>query len=226
MRLSRTVPVFAALILLAGCSRPPRIDIQTFEVRYLDEERLSQLIHPYIFFDREGAPGTYSLSGNVLTVRETPDNLSRIRAVLNEYDVKKPSILLHVDIIEANGGGIDSSFEDIKDIYDRLIELFKFEGYARVAGGVLSTMEGKHVSHSMGADRARGGIYQFFAACGRLYQEDGKWVLYVEMELLSAGPTLLSTSALLREGQTTLVGTSSTGDVKAVILAVRPEIVN
>lgn len=223
MRLTRTAPVFAALILLAGCSRPPRIDIQTFEIRYLDEERLSQLVHPYIFFDRDGAPGTYSLSGNVLTVRETPDNLSRIRAVLVEYDVKKPSILLHVDIIEANGGEVDPS---IAGISSRLKELFKFEGYTRVAGGVLSTMEGTHVSHSMGSDRVRGGIYQFFANCGRLYQEEGKWVLYAEMELRSAGPTLLSTSALLREGQTTLVGTSSIGEVKAVILAVRTEIVN
>jgi len=225
MKIIRMTVLFIGLLVIAGCGRTPKLEIETFEVNHLDQHQLSQLIDPYIFYDREGTSGMYTLSRNILTVRETPDNLSRIAAVLNKYDIKKPSIMLYIDVIEANGGDIDPS---IQDIADRLRELFRFTGYTRVAGGVISATEGGIVEQTMGvADGGDRGSFDFHARFGRLAHDDGEWTLYAEaLELRRKDGTKISTSALLRVGQTTLVGTSLSGpDVKAVILAVRPEII-
>ena len=221
MKTMRMTAVLIGLFVMAGCSRAPKLEIETFEVNHLDAYRLSQLVEPYIFYDREGTDGMYTLSGNVLTVRETPDNLARIAAVLHRYDIKKPSIMLHIDVIEANGGDVDPS---IQDIADRLRELFRFTGYTKVAGGIISVTEDGMVKQTMGA--SSGSAFEFQARFGRLANEDGEWTLYAEnLDLRRQDGTTISTSALLRVGQTTLVGTSLEGpDVKAVILAVRPEI--
>ena len=226
MKIMKTSALFIGLLVIAGCGRTPKLEIETFEVKYLDQHQLSQLIEPYIFYGREGADGMYTLSGSILTVRETPDNLSRIAVVLQAYDIKKPSIRLHVDVIEANGGEVDPA---VQKIAEQLKELFKFEGYRKVGGGVLLTTENAQVEHSMGDKRSRTFWYTFTANCGRLSQEEGDWMLFTEMYLRRGDGMEISTSALLREGQTTLVGTSAAGDPetgsKAVILAVRPEIV-
>jgi len=225
MKTLRMCAVLLGLFVIAGCGSTPKLEIETFEVNHLDSYRLSQLVEPYIFYDREGAAGMYTQSGNVLTVRETPDNLVRIAAVLQRYDIKKPSIILYIDVIEANGGDIDPSIQDIADL---LRELFRFSGYTKVAGGVISVTEGGVVQQTMGASSGgnQRGSFEFQARFSQLAEEDGEWTLYAEnLSLRRQDGTNISTSALLRVGQTTLVGTSLAGpDVKAVILAVRPEI--
>jgi hypothetical protein len=207
MKTVKMTAVLLVLLVIAGCGKAPRLEIETFEVNHIEHYQLTQLIEPYIFYGREGSEGMYTVSGNVLTVRETPDNLARIAAVLQKYDVRKPSIMLHIDVIEADGGEIDPS---IQDIADRLRELFRFTGYERVAGGVTGS----------------NGTFSFQARIGRISQEDGDWTLYAESLYLRRGDgTVIRTSAQLRVGQTTLVGTSLEGSgAKAVILAVRPEI--
>ncbi|MFC1545656.1 hypothetical protein ACFL44_03100 [Gemmatimonadota bacterium] len=224
MKTMRMTAVLLGLFVIAGCGRTPKLEIETFEVNNLDQHRLSQLIEPYIFYGREGTDGMYTLSGNILTVRETPDNLARITDVLRMYDVRKPEIMLHIDIIEADGGDIDPS---IQDIADRLRELFRFTGYTKVAGGIISVTEGGSVEQTMGASsESERGSFHFSARFGRLADEDGQWTLFAEsLDLRRRDGTTISTSALLRTGQTTLVGTSLEGPgAKAVILAVRPEI--
>ncbi len=224
MKTMRMTAVLIGLLVMAGCGGTPKLEIETFEVNHLNQHQLSQLIEPYIFYDREGTSGMYTLSGNILTVRETPDNLARIGAVLHQYDIKKPSIMLHIDVIEANGGGIDPS---IQDIADRLRELFRFTGYTRVAGGVISATEWSNVEQSMGVSGRGGYSFHLNASIGRLSRQEDEWVLYAEnIHLRGNNGVTISTSALLRIGQTTLVGTSLSGpNVKAIILAVRPEII-
>ncbi len=67
-----------------------------------------------------------------------------------------------------------------------------------------------------------GSAYRFEARLGRLTEDEGEWLLFADLLLSQYGTDLLSTSAIIRNGQTTLVGTTLDGDVKAVILAVRP----
>ncbi len=225
MKTVKMTAVLLVLLVIAGCGKAPRLEIETFEVNHIEHYQLTQLIEPYIFYGREGSEGMYTVSGNVLTVRETPDNLARIAAVLLKYDVRKPSIMLHIDVIEADGGEIDPS---IQDIAERLRELFRFTGYERVAGGVMAVTEGSEIDQTMGVGGVTGSssTFSFQARIGRISQEDGDWTLYAESLYLRRGDgTVIRTSAQLRVGQTTLVGTSLEGSgAKAVILAVRPEI--
>jgi len=225
MKTLKMTAILLVLLVIAGCGRGPKLEIETFEVNHIEHYQLTQLVEPYIFSGREGAQGMYTVSGNVLTVRETSDNLGRIAAVLQKYDVRKPSIMLHIDVIEADGGEIDPS---IQDIADRLRELFRFTGYQRVAGGVVAITEGSEIDQTMGVggSTGSGGSFSFQARIGRIGQEDGDWTLYAEsLYLRRDDGTVIRTSAQLRVGQTTLVGTSLEGSgAKAVILAVRPEI--
>jgi hypothetical protein len=217
--------ILFGLLVIAGCGRTPQLEIETFEVNNIENYQLTQLIEPYIFYGREGAAGMYTISDNVLTVRETPDNLARIAEILERYDVRKPSIMLHVDVIEADGGDIDPA---IQDIADRLRDLFRFTGYERVAGGVLAVTEGSEVDQTMGIGGESGAsrYFSFQARIGRIGLKEGNWTVYAENLSLRRGDgAAIRTSALLRVGQTTLVGTSLAGsDAKALILAVRPEI--
>ncbi len=218
MKTLKPLFLIIAVAIAAGCSGGPKMETRAFEVKYLEIDRAYQLVDPYVFRERENSPGIISISGHVLTVRETVDNLTRIEAVLRQFDKKQPEITLYVDVIEADGGDVDPA---ISVIQIELAELFKFTGYRRAAGGVLTATEGSSVEQSMGVDR---GSYVFEARCRRLTKDDGEWLLLIDLRLNQYTTDLLSTSAMIRDGQTTLVGTTLDGDVKAVILAVRLEI--
>ena len=218
MRIAKPVFLMIIVAIAAGCSGGPQMETMTFEVKYLEMNRVYDLIEPYVFRDREKNPGTISISGHILTVRETMDNLSRVESVLRQFDIKQPKIILHIDVIEANGGDVDPA---IADIQAELAELFKFTGYRRAAGGVLTATEGSSVEQSMGVG---GGSYVFEARCGRLTEDEGEWLLFIDLQLSRYERNLLRTSAMIRDGQTTLVGTSLDMDVKAVILAITLEI--
>jgi hypothetical protein len=218
MKILKALLLIVSAVAVVGCSGGPQLETRVFEVKYLEMHRVHQLVEPYVFYNRKDAPGTFSMSGQLLTVRETADNLTRIELVLAQFDQKRPEIMLHVDVIEANGGEVDPA---IADIQVELAELFKFTGYTRVAGGVLTAIEGRLVTQSMGIGNS---AYRFEAQCGHLTEDEGEWLLFTDLQLSRYGRDLLSTSAMIRDGQTTLVGTSLEGDVKAVILAIRPEI--
>jgi len=218
MRIAKPVFLMIVVAIAAGCSGGPQLETRTFEVKYLEMNRAHALVEPYVFMDREKNPGNMTVSGNILTVRESADNLTRIAVVLEEFDKKQPEITLHIDVIEANGGGVDPQ---IADIQVELSGLFKFDGYTRAAGGVLMATEDTYVAQTMGVS---GGAYRFEARLGRLTEDEGEWLLFADLRLSRYGTDLLNTSAIIRNGQTTLVGTTLDGDVKAVILAVRPVI--
>ncbi len=220
MRYSRFITLLAVAFTAAGCGRTPQLDVRSFEVAYMNPEQAVELITPYVFSDRDGAAGTYSVAGNIVTVRETTDNLNRIEALLRQYDLRKPLVTLHIDVIEADGGGVDPA---IAGIAGQLRELFNFSGYQRAAGGLASAAEGSRLVQSMGVTGANRS-YQVTIHCGRFIQAEGIWIIPASLGF-SSGRGLVDTEVRLREGQTTLIGTSTTGDIKAVILAIRPEIV-
>jgi len=218
MKSIKLMSLLAVVLLLAGCGHRPELEIRTFDIKHLDPGMAIQIIEPYVFDDREIAPGNYSLSGSTITVRETRDNLRRIAEILGRYDVEKPPVTLFIDVIEADGAGeVDEALEGI---LDDLEKLFRFQGYRRVASGVLPIMEGQEVSHRMG----RFAGYSFEAYPRRMIQDQhDTWQIYMDMTLTKDGFHMLHTSATLRDAQTTLLGTSTDEEgIRAIILAIRP----
>ena len=80
----RRMMLAMTLVVLAGCGGAD-LETRTFQLRYLPRHEAQALIAPYVFTDREGAPGAMSASESAVTVRETGDNLARIERMLAEF---------------------------------------------------------------------------------------------------------------------------------------------
>ena len=108
----------AALAGLAlACSAQPQLETRTFELKHLDGGRAEVIITPYVYRERPGAQGMISVAGNVVTVRETTDNLDRIARVLAEVDRPRPTLRPVFKIIEANGKSIRHFGHLVQSLY-------------------------------------------------------------------------------------------------------------
>jgi len=127
-RIGMAMVVGAILVLgAAGCSKDdtPELETRTFEVLHLEDWVAEALVEPYVYANRQGAPGMASMVDGKLTVRETPDNLQRIEEVLFEFDRPTPAVRLTFQIIEANGStGTDPQ---IAEVEEALRQLFRFD---------------------------------------------------------------------------------------------------
>ena len=76
----------ALIALVAGCSRSQQLETRTFELRHLTSSAAEDIVEPYVYEDRPGAPGKVQTAGRLISVRETRDNLDRIGRVLEQFD--------------------------------------------------------------------------------------------------------------------------------------------
>jgi len=191
---------------------------------YLDDDVASELIAPYIYFERKGGPGAMTVTEGKLTVRETAENLDRIKAVLAEFDKPKPGVRLTFQLIEANG--YESTDPEILEVEKALRDLFRFEGYRLVGEAVVNGMEGSYLRQ----DVPSAGDVPFHLETGirdvRTDSMGGSVALEVVLEAWDSD--LLATTVRVRAGQTAVLGsaamrTKETGG-RTLILAVRPEL--
>lgn len=207
----------AALLAVGACDAAPTLETRTYALQHLDPNEAAQLIDPYIYGDREGAPGAISGNDRALTVRETADNLERIERVLAEYDQPQPDIRLHFQLIEADG------FTDrdprIAEVEAELRELFRFDGYRLAGEAFVTATDGSEVMQGLqGSDD----LYEVFA---RVYRISTTTIRLDEVRLegrsLGVG---LQTTVNIRPGQTLVLGSSPlAGSTTTLLLAVRAE---
>lgn len=224
------LPLAAAF---GGCADAP-LDTRTFEVQYLAPHEVERLIAPYVFTDRESRPGTMSSAEGVITVRETVDNLDKIARVLEEFDRPRPSVMLHFQIIEADGE--TTSDPAIAEVEAELRRLFRFEGYQLVAetqvGGIQGTgIRQMVVPSGRGAPRPGGASdagEAFMIRAGVTEVRTGGQAPTVTLDVLLAANIgdILSTTVTIPAGHSVVLGTASPpGFEAALILVVRAEIV-
>ena len=216
----------AAIALVTSACSGPQLETQTFELQYLDAHTAASLIEPYVYFDREGTPGTISTAGDMashlITVRETRDNLQKIERVLSEYDKPAPMVQLHFQLIEANGAA--TSDPEIEEIESALQRLFKFDGYSLLADAMLGGVEGSGVTQGMG-----GGNRDFMieARIRDVRGSGNSGTVRFEVRLFENNVgTIFETTANVRAGQTMVLGsTRPRPQRETLILAVRPEVI-
>ena len=205
----------AGILALSGCQRGTRLDTRTYTLKHLDPNTAEQLVGPYIYGDREGAPGTMSATAGALTVRETPDNLDKIQRVLDQYDMPRPDVRLHFQLIEADGfTGTDSA---IAPVEAQLRKIFQFKGYKLVGEAVLGVTDRSHVRQ-----RLSGG----YVIEGDIGWQDATTIRLQDIELRAPKlGTVLATTVNVRPGQTLVVGSASKGDggTTTLLLTVRAE---
>jgi type II secretory pathway component GspD/PulD (secretin) len=205
-----------ALSALVACGGAPQLETRTFELKFLHGSEASDLIGPYVFLDRPSAKGAMSLAGNLLTVRETRDNLDRVARVLAQYDRPKPMVRLAFHLIAADGAAVHDSA--IADIEGALRKLFRFRGYRLVEDGVVTATPGSVVSQQLGDYVLTADVRQVAGAGDSAVIEMG-----VNVRRFAIG---FSTRVGVPAGKTAVLGNIGQDPRGTLILTVRPELIN
>jgi len=217
--------LFAAIGLWAALrlfSPEPALETETFELQYLADWEATQLIEPYVWGDRPGAPGTASSISNTLTVRETPDNLEKVRRVLSEYDRPKPTVRLHFQLIGADGAA--TTDPAIAEVETELRKLFRYEGYELLTEAVVGGTEGSHIEQVVGA-RQEAWIVTAAIVNVRAVGDSGTVQIHAGVRSTNWGS--FETTVNARFGQTLVVGNAQLmSDGGTLILTVRPEVIH
>lgn len=222
------IGLFAALLgmmvwaLMRYQASAPALETRTFELQYMEPHEARDLIRPYVWDDRAGAAGTMSAADNTISVRETPDNLDRIAAVLEEFDRPRPTVRLHFQLIEADGAARGDPA--IADVEAELRRLFRYEGYRLVNEAVVGGMEGSHIEQIVGADTPDE-TWVILATIGSVRVIDDSGWVQMEVGVRNPRRGAFMTRVNARIGQTMVVGNAElmTGG-GTLILTVRPEI--
>ena len=216
--------------IFAACDRTPELDTRTFQLQSLSVNEARMIIDPYVYGDRPNAPGTSSAMRGLLTVRETPDNLEKIARVLSEFDVPSQNLQLYIQLISANGAR--TADPAIAELEAELRQLFRFDGYELVAEGLLTGLEGSTVQQTMFDQRGQRAdpnlaVYFVSADIGDVAGlGDSAVVTLPYIRLESAGDVQFSASVALGIGHTVMLGTMQLPGNRALILAVRAELVD
>ena len=224
--------------LFMGCE-PDSLEVRTFTLERLESQDAYSLVEPYVYFDREGRPGTMNMSDGLITVRELPENLDRIAVVLMEHDRARASVRLHFQLIQANG--FDDRDESIQAVETELRKLLRYDGYRLVGEAVLQLREGggggQALQGMLEGVSPQDSQFGLEAAIGMVSTDDvwglekGEEVIYqastVELfvELGHFDTNILRTDVNAADGQSLVLGTTSPlfGGV-ALILVVTPTI--
>lgn len=129
---------------LGGCDagwgeRETQLETRTFALDHIEASEAANLIGPYIYAERVGAPGMVSEAQRdspAITVRETSDNLDRIAAVLAEFD--RPTdrtLVFKFQLIAPNGSKRDPR---IADVVNELQQFLRFDGYSLAGEAFVS----------------------------------------------------------------------------------------
>ncbi len=89
---TKTLTMGALSLLIAACEMTPDLETRTFAVQHLQPHEVGELIDPYVYGEREGAPGALSVIEGAVTIRETADNLAQIERVLAQFDQARPDV--------------------------------------------------------------------------------------------------------------------------------------
>jgi len=218
MKRGLSAALFLGLIAASACDRSADLEVRTFSLEYLAPYQAQPLIEPYIFGDRDGAPGMASATDGAITVRETADNLGQIARVLSEYDKPRADIRLHFQLIEADG--FTDGDTRIAVVELELRKIFQFRGYRLAGESFVAATDGSEFAQQMqGADdmyEIRGSVSWAGPNSIRL----GEVTLFAQ----SRG-TVLQTTVNVRPGQTLVLGSSpkGVGSTATLLLTLRAE---
>lgn len=216
-KMAMLTTLFLATGYVSSCDRPAGLEVRTFRIEHLRPNDAINLIDPYVYGDREGAPGAVSTIEGAITVRETADNLERISRVLAEFDRPQPDMRLRFQLIEADG--FTDSDASIAAVETELRKIFQFRGYRLAGETFVSATDGSDIQQGM---RASDGTFSITGAVYRV----SPGVIRLESVTLwgpDGGPTL-QTTVTIRPGQTVILGSSpKNGSTATLLLTVRAE---
>ena len=217
-------PLGALLAVLAmtlgGCDgwgeRRTQLETRTFALHHIGANEAGDLIGPYIYAERLGAPGMVSeVQDNLpaITVRETADNLERIAAVLAEFDRPRDRTLaLKFQLISPNGSESDPR---IADVVDALRRFLRFDGYY-LAGETLVSLASGGFQQSIRTEGVTYGILGYYRPARKGL--DIRLQRPSEAGSFSSTTQVLETSVMIQPGKTLVLGTIIEDDETAILV--------
>ncbi len=207
--------------LLWGCDTTPELDVRTFNLQNRSGFEAAELINPYVYSDREGAPGAMSALPDAITVRETPDNLSKIERVLAEFDKAIPSVQLTFQLIEADS--FTDEDPDIAEVVQELRALFRFQGY-RLLGEAMVTLGGSQMASQEFSTRFLGPEETFSLEGETRMDRPGAVRLQGLRLWFETNDAVLESSVTVSRGQTVVIGGArARAGGRTLILTVRAD---
>lgn len=209
--MKKTMAVLAlAALALGACDKRRGMSVRTYTLHRLTVDEAETLLTPYV---DEG--GFISGKNRFLTVRERPQKLDSIAAILQRYDGAPQPVSLHFQVIEAGDfAGGDSA---IARVEAPLRELFRYRGYRLLGEVTVQAMEGAPFHQEQPGLRVGGSVREVTPA-----GPDARVTL--EVEVASDGGSV-STSVSGAPGKTLVVGSQKKTGGGAIIAAVTPELV-
>lgn len=205
-RLWRLVCSLAVAVLLGACRPDGGLETRTFELTHLEPNEAVGLLDPYVYGDREGASGAIGVGSHAITVRELPENLDRIEAVLAEFDRPPPALLLDFRLVHADGHA--SQDPEIAEVEAELRRLFRFQGYRLIGGTVVRGTENTYLQQNLVTHE--GMPFELEVAVGGVRGKPGDRTIELRVQL---GPqfegTALEAELRVKENQTVVLGTTS-----------------
>lgn len=208
------------IVAIAGCnpsdtsshgsqaSSYVELETRTFHLKHMEPRAAAALVGPYIYEDRPEAPGalSYFAGTQLISVRETPDNLDKIGRMLTEFDTvrSEKQFQLHFQILEANG--VATNDPRLEAVEQELRKVFRFEGYTLIEEAHVTASTGRFgVNVKPGSDRLDpSGILirdtQTYRISGEI-EPDEKMYLDIRM-----GQGEIETSFSFFAGQTVVLG--------------------
>lgn len=225
MRATLSAALLATLTAVLGCAGSGgdeygELDVRTFQLQYIKPAAANRIIDPYVFADRGGYVSVDQETG-LITIRETPEMLSRIEEVLKRYDQPEPSVRLHFRIIEANGaGGSDPALAEIEEALPK--DVFRFKNYRQVAEAVMTGIEWSEISQQAFGD---GKPYQLEGQIGEVRAAGDSGTVQLQIGLITQRGRAFQTAVNARLGQLLVLGSAQPyPEGGAVILAVTAQL--
>jgi hypothetical protein len=217
--------------------------VKTVPLRHLTSAEAVKLLSPYV---ENAGGGVYEVGQSIraVTIRETMKPYMQMMQVLGQYDRDPATVTLNFQLVAAdNSGQRDQAVAGLDSV---LRGVLKFSGYRLLTTAVLNVGERATAQQSLSV----GGVpYKLFVDVADITSDGANASIRMHVTLARSGvvevnglksaePSVLSTGVTIPIGNTVVLGTSvepgkrsvvdgvvTSGDDRALILTVRPQIV-
>ena len=198
---------------LAGTlgAQSPALETKTLELKHLKPDEAVSLLRPYLV-NAAGMVTLVSPNMSIVTIKDVPENISRMERVLAKYDHSPATIRLVFQLIEADTGPKLQSAANERspssDLDATLRSVLRFSSYRLVAQGVATSGEFASIGQQL-AQAGANYTYDIRATVGAIRLSEAT------LQAQASTPArMVSTGSLS-------VDTNATGSVRLMVELVR-----
>ena len=240
--MKRIFAIFIAVFILGAALAPLQaqevkaLRTETIRLNFLNAQQVQQLLYPYL--SKQGTIVIDPLYGKFLTLRDYPDLVDKVLAVIKEIDVKPADITFTVQLVIGSATGEAKGDESILNdpVIKELKNLLTYKSFSLLDANIIRTIDSERAELSLGKNS------EFSLMLRPRYTKDGAdEVIRLEIRLnmiIQPEPvpavqapearsrTLIETNLFMKSGEKTVVGVSKLdGGDKGLILILSGKVI-